>query len=334
MAVHRATRDRIDAATGSLGPGPWTFHQLVGLGWSPKQLERAVAGGGLARLRRGIYAAALARPLPAPLDFRIAHLRAVMSCLPDRAVVSHSSAAWLHGQWDPCRPSAQLHVTIPGQSERTDLGLTVHGSRLPEELVTERSGLRVTTVARTAVDLARGLDLPQALVAVDGAWRLSIEGRLPAASWRLRERTVPPPLLATVRGELDAAYGSVLSWPGTRIVRSALDLGDPASESAFESWSRGWMAATGLPRPVLNAEVWGSSGQQYFGDFVWRSRRVIGEADGMAKYGAGTASVRRFLNAQAERQDDLESAGWTVVRWATGTPGRTIVARLGRALYL
>jgi hypothetical protein len=54
----------------------------------------------------------------------------------------------------------------------------------------------------------------------------------------------------------------------------------------------------------------------------------------MAKYSAGTASVRRFLNAQAERQDDLESAGWTVVRWATGTPGRTIVARLGRALYL
>jgi hypothetical protein len=57
------------------------------------------------------------------------------------------------------------------RSERLDAGLKVHSSRLPDEHIVRRDGLRVTTVARTAVDLALGGDLPSALVAADSALR-------------------------------------------------------------------------------------------------------------------------------------------------------------------
>ena len=36
----------------------------------------------------------------------------------------------------------------------------------------------------------------------------------------------------------------------------------------------------------------------------------------------------------AELKADLEAAGWRLVRWVPGDAGATLVARVGRALYL
>lgn len=336
MAVYRVSRNRIESTVATLGSGPWTYDDLIAHGWTPRQLEGCVRRGALTRSRRGVYAVP-AEPSPSPsppLDITAAHLRAVVSRLSDRAVLSHESAAVLHGMWTPGRPSAVVHVTIPGQAERWAAGLRVHASRLPAEFITTVGGLRTTTVARTAVDLAKARTLPHAVVATDGGLRRLIEGARPHAAHELRFRTVPDAVMRQSRDELEEALGSVWSWPGTRVVRSALDILEPASESPFESWSRGWMEGVGLPRPVVNAEVFGSSGRRYFGDFVWRGPRLIGEADGVGKYGVGELGVRESLRAERQRQADLEAAGWRVVRWTTGEPGRQVVARLGRALYL
>ena len=332
MTVYRVSRDRIQSTIGVLGPGPWTYDDLVALGWTSRQLEGCVRRGALTRLRRGVYAVP-AEP-SSPTDFTLAHLRAVVSRLSDRAVLSHESAAVVHQMWIPGPPSAVVHVTVPGQAERWAAGLRVHASGLPAELVTVVGGLRVTTVARTAIDLAKGRTLPHAVVATDGGLRRLIEDVRPQAAQELRTRTVPDDVMRPARDLLEEAFSSVWSWPGTRVVRTALDILEPASESPFESWSRGWMEGVGLPRPVVNAEVFGSSGRQYFGDFVWRGRRLIGEADGIGKYGLGELAVRESLRAERARQADLEAAGWRFVRWTTGEPGRQVVARLGRALYL
>ena len=68
--------------------------------------------------------------------------------------------------------------------------------------------------------------------------------------------------------------------------------------------------------------------------FIWIEHGVIGEADGVAKYGTSSPEIRAALRAERDRQADLEQAGWRVVRWVTGDTGATVVARLGRALYL
>jgi hypothetical protein len=133
---------------------------------------------------------------------------------------------------------------------------------------------------------------------------------------------------------LSAAADPMRGWSGARTLQAGIRHADPASASPFESWSRGWMVAVGLPSPELNVRVLGAAGRRYFGDFVWREHGVIGEADGVAKYGATSAEIRAALRGERERQADLEAAGWRVVRWVTGDPGARLVARISRALYL
>ncbi|HSN05822.1 MAG TPA: hypothetical protein VLV82_00615 [Candidatus Angelobacter sp.] len=330
MAVHRVSRDRIESTVAALGPGPWPYGELLAHGWTPRQLEGCVRRGALARIRRGVYAV----PSPSVLDFTTPHFRAVVARLSSRSVLSHESAALLHGMWVPGPLSPVVHVTLPRQADRRSAGLRVHASRLTAESVTTVEGLRVTTIARTAVDLAKGRTLPHAAVAIDGGLRRLVEAARPQAARELRSRMVPDAVLREARQRLEDACDGIWSWPGSRVVRAALDMVEPASESPFESWSRGWMASVGLPRPVVNAEVFGDSGRRYFGDFVWRGRRLIGEADGMGKYGGGETVALAALRAERQRQADLEAAGWRIVRWSTGERGAQVVARLARALYL
>ena len=204
MAVHRSSLARVSTLVELLGPGPWTREQLVAAGWARGQLQRAATSGILVRIRRGLYAVppatAAAQQLAIPFDSRLARMRAVATSLDRAASFSHDSAAHAHGQWNPHPPSPLLHATVPGQSDRQDAGLQVHGTPLPEEFVTVVDGIRVTTVARTAADLARSGDLPAALVAMDGALRLLLARRIrtwtggcapapsPQPRWRPRGR--------------------------------------------------------------------------------------------------------------------------------------------------
>jgi hypothetical protein len=275
-----------------------------------------------------------AQQLAFPVDSRVARMRAVARILDRDAAFSHDSAAHLHGMWNPNAPSPLLHVTIAAQSARQDNGVQVHGTPLPDEFVTVVDGLRVTTVARTAADLARPGDLPAALVAMDGALRRILGQNTSDLDGRLRSGSVPTADVEAARSCLASAAGPMRRWSGARTLAAGIGLADPASASPFESWSRGWMVAVGLPRPELNVPVLGASGRRYFGDFVWREHRVIGEADGVAKYGATAREIRAALSGERERQTDLEEAGWRVVRWVTGDRGAQVVARISRALYL
>jgi len=338
MTVHRSSRARVSALVELLGPGPWTRDQLLAAGWERGQIQRAAASGILVRLRRGIYAVPTAtsagEQLAIPFDSRLARMRAVATSLDRASAFSHDTAAHAHDQWNPHPPTPLLHTTIAGQSDRQDAGLVVHGTPLPEEFVTVVSGVRVTTVARTAADLARGGDLPAALVAMDGALRLLLDRRVPQLKRRLRDGTVPTAEVEAARALLTQAAEPMRGWAGSRTIVAGIAHADPASASPFESWSRGWMLTVGLPRPELNAPVFGASGRRYFGDFVWREHRLIGEADGVAKYGATAREIRAALSAERQRQNDLEVAGWRFVRWVTGDPGAHVVARISRALYL
>ncbi|MFN8148971.1 MAG: hypothetical protein U0R76_16110 [Candidatus Nanopelagicales bacterium] len=326
MALHQRVESRVSDLHVELGPPPWRSARLVEVGWTPSQIRRAVESGALTRLTRGVLS-------PAAAASQLEVVRALLEPLASHAACSHETAADLNEQWFPRRRDELIHVTVSGRPERTDGRLRVHGSRLSDAFVVEMDGVRVTTVARTAMDLGRGRSFPDALVALDGAARRIVTGGDPDVERSLRLRLLPAEVIGAAIAELEAAYTEVWSWPGTRVLRQALDKVDPRSESPFESWSRGCLLDSGAPPFEINAPVRGASGRLYFGDFVWRRERLIGEADGMSKYGVTAGQQRRALQDQRAREDDLIAVGWRFVRWVTGEPARTLTSRVAVAVH-
>ena len=249
-----------------------------------------------------------------------------------KMVVSHESAGLIHGLWLPGLPDSILHLTIAGQADRVDQGIRVHGSALAESLVEIAQGVRVTSPARTAIDLARGRSFDDALVAIDGAARLLATRSGEMTRSDLRDVPVRNGAQERARLELQEAFASVWTWPGTVVVRAAIAHMCVGSESPFESRSRAWMLLGRLPHPEVGYRVVGASGKVYWSDFAWPDRRLLGEADGTGKYGIREQDVRASLRAERARQRDLEDAGWTFVRWDSTERRQSVMHRLCTAL--
>ncbi len=221
-----------------------------------------IRAGELIRVRRGAYTG----PGDGDLQPTAAHLRLLEATMPQcdpRTVVSHTSAAVVHGLpvWN--EQLARIHVTRDREGGgRTRRLVQVHGAALPAGDVVERSGLRVTSLARTVVDLGRTLPLAQAVAAGDAAL-----GRL--------DRT-----------RIERALARQAGRTGIGRARRAVALLDPRSESAGESYSRVVLHLAGLPRPEPQYEVFGADGRLVGRcDFGWPECRVLGEFDGKKKYG-------------------------------------------------
>lgn len=69
-----------------------------------------------------------------------------------RAVVSHETALAVHGIGE--FESARVHLTVPSRFTMKDDALILHYAELPSTDVLQRSGFRVTTPARSIVDVA------------------------------------------------------------------------------------------------------------------------------------------------------------------------------------
>ena len=287
-------------------------------------MRRAVDAGRLIRPSRGVVALPSAST---PVDA----VRAAVLTAGPGAAASHVSAARLHGLWLPLGASELVHLTAPGCPDRTDHGMRIHGSRLPDRHIVTVDGLRATSLARTAIDLARGLALPEAMVVIDSAACAVIAGSTGRDLRTLRSVRERPALTAVAAEALQDAFADVRTWPGTVVARAAITLVEPASESPLESRSRGWMYAARVPAPSVAHWVRGASGIWYVADFARVERRVLGEADGTGKYGDDPRTATRTLRAERRRQRDLEDAGWSVVRWDSGESRATVVPRLRRA---
>lgn len=207
----------------------------------------------------------------------------------------------------PTRPERhQVEVILPrGASGRRGHrpGVFARRWRLPEShVVRTANGLLVTDVLRTAIDVARGLPLPFALVSLDAALQSVVTDGdlpLPVARQLLGERVV------------DLAGGK-----GIAAVRQALPWAHPAAESPLESIVRGRIIEAGLPTPRLQVPIVGASGRHYRGDLGLDlpgdppgSCRLIIEADGLGKYG-NPADVRE----EKKRHLDIERTGREIVR--------------------
>lgn len=300
----RATADAVRAIAGT---DPVTTAALRSAGITEGAVRAALRAGTLERLRDGVVAV----PLPQPLDDYAAVRRRALAAL----LRLHGSAATSHetaGEVQrlprrlPGPPASDEVVVTAERSGGRQRGLRVVSGRLDPEDVEVVDGVRCTSVARTALDLAVARPLPEALVVLDAAAARAGRDALASAA---------------------ARFGRVRDAPA---LQRALGLADARAESPLESASRGVMLDARLPLPELQQWVVDDEGRAWRVDFLWRRHRVIGEADGWTKY-VSLADLR----AEKLREDALRRAGYVIVRWTSDELWRTpmlVVARIARAL--
>ena len=313
-------------------PKPWPLpHQPARLAHllsptvSEQMVKTRLRSGELLRLRPGVYLAAEHFP-EHPADRHVMLARAEALTHVD-SVISHESAAVV---WELPALGEEWHAFPPALTLPTTSGYRPRGhsaryrtSRLPMRQITrDPAGYPITTPARTAVDLARGRPLPQALVLLDAVAR-RLCGEL--VTNPRRGDYANPRLARAVRETLGAAIDG---FHAARL-RAAAQLADPRRERPIESLSAGHFHLAGLPPPDCQRPLRTAHGT-FFADFYWEQWRLVGEADGMVKY-EDPAEIAR----EKVREQVLLDSGYRVVRWL----GREIhlhpevvVARVRRGL--
>lgn len=138
--------------------GHVTRRQLLALGFTADAIKHMLARGLLVAVFRGVYA--VGRLATAPIDRAHAALLAAGGA----AALSHSSAAAL---WGIYRRWSQPFEVVTPRGRRTS-GLIVHESArlLPVDLPL-KNGLRVTSQARTILDVAPKLSRKQLIRAIN-----------------------------------------------------------------------------------------------------------------------------------------------------------------------
>lgn len=260
------------------------YADLLRLGVSRRRLRTMVAHHSWSALRRGVYAEARQPSLDVLLD-------GADMTLGRGWVASHGTAALLHGLvlLHPARADRLVLTVPPATKGHSDPpGVHFHRAGLCAEHVCAVGGVIVTTIARTLVDLARGLPLLDGLVAMDAALH---SGQVTAA-------------------ELGAVVEQCRRWPWIRRAAQAVALADPAAESPLESQSRLFFLSHDIPMPASQVRLTRGGLFLARSDFWWEAQRVAGEADGLAKY-----TDADVLRAEKLRQERIESAGIRVARW-------------------
>ena len=270
-------RDVALARLASTQYGVVTSSQLAAMGFSSSAISRMVASGRLIRLHRGVYAVGHSR-----LVARGRWLAATLAC-GGEAVLSHREGAALLGLRSSER--SRVDVTVPGRSRCGQRGIEVHVVRaLNAAEVTEVDGLRVTTVARTLLDLCDVVPAPQVRRAFEQAERM---GELDYRALRLvAER-------AHGRHALKV-FLPLIAEDHRGAARAKSDL-----EARFLDFVRDH----GLPAPAANAIVGG-----YEVDVHWPGTKLIVELDSWAFH----RSKRSFYSDRAKWLD-LRARGFDVL---------------------
>ncbi len=165
----------------------------------------------------------------------------------------------------------------------------------------------MTSLARTAVDVASRLDFVAAVVVVDAA---------------LRRASHPLPYLPISPITLSNLVEQLQELPlrrGRQKASTAIEFADGAADRPGESVSRANMRRMGCPMPQIQVAVAGASGRIYIVDFWWPEFNTIGEFDGDVKYTdpeflRGRTPEQALLD-EKRREDDLRAAGHGMCRW-------------------
>lgn len=286
--------------------GVVSLSQLREEGVSRRRTAERAGNGKLHRIHRGVYTVGH-RSVS-----RATRLRAALLACGEGAVVSHGTAAAFHRLFDEW--PYFIDVTVPVEAGRKIDGVRCRRCRYPEpEEVEVRSGITVTTIARTLVDLAGILRLPDLRKVVG---RVAIRRKLDLQA-------------------VDVAIYNAKGRRGLKKLELALvpyrtkDGKVPDVRSDFETLVLPQLLDRGMSRPATNAPIH-IDGERFLIDFLWERQGVIVETDGRATHETPTA-----FQDDRRRDQFLAAAGYRVLRvtWSQihgDTQG--VLGRISRAL--
>ncbi len=283
-------------ATASVQGGAFTRAQARDAGYSERSLRTLLRhDGAWVTLRRGVYAErAFVESLTPDQRYLLGAHAVALSCWVD-AALSHTTAAAWHGL--PLRPRwfDLHHVTRHGVlGGRTDNGVTHHRARLDDLDVTGRHGVKVTSLARTAVDVARLHGFEDGVVAADAALRLG-----------------------ATHNELATMLERCRNWPHNTRARRAVRVADGGAETIGETLTRLLVLELRIGRPETQFRVSDGTRTAYAD---MRVGRHLFEFDGRKKYvgrdrgGVADRSVEEVLWEEKQREDWLRGQGFGLSR--------------------
>lgn len=336
-------------SAGDAGPILLSTH---GDAWRSELLARRARDGQLVRLARGTYCALETWLQAAPWD---RHLLAVVAHASSRnrdVVFCHQTAAVLHGL-----PAADtLNVIHTRATSRGGAGYSPArspylnpdaASRLVGSLRAE--GLRLARRTLPGLPATRALwNTPPSLFQAGPEFgvvpvHLS-DGRFighvlaDSVPWSCAAAFSSGALIDTISmadyllrhgpDEFAAAATLIEDLPLSAAARRraglAMSFADPRSESPKESVSRALIYQLGFDVPDLQYQVLDADGRELArADFRWRrstlrARSLLGEFDGLMKYGAALAGRNGredALSREKKRELRLARLGYDVVRW-------------------
>ncbi|TFD52296.1 hypothetical protein E3T55_06765 [Cryobacterium frigoriphilum] len=281
-------------------------------GMTTYTVHRLTLRGELARVRRGWYVLGKHWTDARPDERYRLCVRATAAEATTELVLSHHSAAVMHGlpligPWP-----ATVHALCPdaagGSSHRL---LTSHRNRGDLNPVTI-AGVTVTSLTRTVVDMAVGSSFLIGVTMVDHVLHQE-------AVRRQREKRTglhgsPPITKDVLLTELDAVQPRV----GRRAAERAITFANGLSANAGESLSRVRFEELGFEVPELQVRFV-VQGRTYFVDYFWRGVRKIGEFDGALKYSRGEVMAGRdvvgVVMAEKNRENILRPKVISFTRW-------------------
>jgi hypothetical protein len=273
--------------------------QLRRCGLSDRQITRATALSRLHAVHRGVFAVGHDR-----LSASGRRAAAVLACGPGVALGYRTAAA----HWNlrsVSGPTIEIVVPRSSRPRHRNVRVHCHAQLHPDELAMH-DGIRVTTVARTLLDLAAVLPATALRRAVGQADVLRLFDR----------HAVAPLLVRHPRHRGRRALEEVLrTWDEPDRVRS------PQEETFPQLCAR-----FGFPRPAINAVVLGMEIDAVFAD-----HRIAVELDGYAFHSGAIQ-----WEDDHEKRARLVAAGWTVLayswRQVQSDGGRLVRETLGAAL--
>jgi hypothetical protein len=220
-----------------------------------------------------------------------------------RGILAGFSASALHGsKWI----DATLPAAIIDTNRRPAVGVQVWEERIETDEITVVSGMRVTTPARTALDLARRCRLGAAVAAIDAL--------VQATDLKM--------------ADVDLLFDQYRGRRGMKAARAALGLVDGGAQSPKETWLRLLLIRAGFPRPQTQIEVLNEWGwPDAYLDMGWEEIKVAAEYEGEHH------QLRRYHYVKdIRRQEKVERRhGWIVVRVVAEDHPADIIRRVREA---